>query len=621
MLEALVLFTPGGLILYQYSANPSLLPATSDDNNNINHSDSTDKTETFTRTLLNNDLIAKILLDPAVNSTKTYHIAQGVTLSWKKHTPPSTRGGTANTNNKEQQQQPPSYVCVAVYPDILFEGPRQYLKLWAEALLQETVREYNLFWTAKTILSNNNDTNNSPPSALALLRPDPTLFHSTFVVLLEQSKSQKPTTKPTTTASSSTTTGTTVSNNNTKNAPEKMRRWHDGNATVTAQAMAALDMSKSPNSQTAADENDDKKIAHKRALQEARAAYLPTKEEAEELSSKTKAPDDNDPQQQQQQSSWLTGLFQQLTGTKILTAADLVQPIARMEELLAQKNISQDLARDIGRAVADQLIGKRLHSLYTVQTAVQQAVQTTVTQLLQRTGSLDLLRAVRQKRGDGSLLSSLTTKMTSNRRPYVITVMGINGIGKTTTLAKLAYYFIQNNCSPLLVAGDTFRSGAVEQLQVHADCLGIPLFQQGYSKNPSTVATAAIAYAMQPEQQRQQKPFDVVLIDTAGRMQNNVPLMKALGKLVTDNKPDCCLMVCEALVGHDGVSQFQMFRQAAGRVDGLILTKFDTVDTKMGACLTLTHECGAPIVFLGVGQKYHHLQPMNLPLVIQSLFS
>jgi signal recognition particle receptor subunit alpha len=190
------------------------------------------------------------------------------------------------------------------------------------------------------------------------------------------------------------------------------------------------------------------------------------------------------------------------------------------------------------------------------------------------------LRAVQQKRGDGSLLTSILGS--SKRRPYVITVMGINGIGKTTTLAKLAYYFVQNGCKPMLVAGDTFRSGAVEQLQVHADCLGIPLFQQGYSKNPSAVAAAAIAHA---------------------------------------NKPDCCLMVCEALVGHDGVSQYQMFRQAAGRVDGLILTKFDTVDTKMGACLTLTHECGAPIVFLGVGQKYHHLQPLHVSTVVKSLLS
>jgi signal recognition particle receptor subunit alpha len=567
MLESLTIFTPGGLVLYQYCANPSLLPSAENDG------------ESFTRHLLNNQLISKILLDPAA-STKTYHITDGVTLSWI-----------------QQKQQ---YVCVALYPDILFEGPRQYLKQWAEALLQQTVKEYDVFYASAI-----DDTNRT-----STFRPDPTLFDATFRVLLQNSKTQKqPVASSTAAPETAATSGSSSPDGNSSNsANEKKRQWHDGKAAVTAQAMAALDMSKDDGS-TVAD-------AHERALREARAAYLPTDEEvlaSQSAGSESSVPVETAP------ASWLVGLFQQLTGTKVLTEADLVQPIQRMQELLTQKNIAQDLALDIGAAVRKQLVGKRLQSLYTVQTAVQQAVETTVTKLMQRTGSLDLLRAVQQKRGDGSLLTSILGS--SKRRPYVITVMGINGIGKTTTLAKLAYYFVQNGCKPMLVAGDTFRSGAVEQLQVHADCLGIPLFQQGYSKNPSAVAAAAIAAATTASSDDGTTAVDVVLIDTAGRMQNNVPLMKALGKLVTDNKPDCCLMVCEALVGHDGVSQYQMFRQAAGRVDGLILTKFDTVDTKMGACLTLTHECGAPIVFLGVGQKYHHLQPLHVSTVIQSLLS
>jgi signal recognition particle receptor subunit alpha len=195
--------------------------------------------------------------------------------------------------------------------------------------------------------------------------------------------------------------------------------------------------------------------------------------------------------------------------------------------------------------------------------------------------------------------------------------MGINGIGKTTTLAKLAYYFQQHGCSPLLVAGDTFRSGAVEQLKVHAACLDVPLFSQGYSKDPSSVAKAAIQHATE-------QGNDVVLIDTAGRMQNNVPLMKALGKLVQENKPDFCILVCEALVGHDGLDQFQLFKKAMPPrrgIDGLILTKFDTVSDKVGAALTLTHQTGAPIVFIGTGQKYHHLKELSVPDVIRNLFS
>jgi signal recognition particle receptor subunit alpha len=180
----------------------------------------------------------------------------------------------------------------------------------------------------------------------------------------------------------------------------------------------------------------------------------------------------------------------------------------------------------------------------------------------------------------------------------------------------LAYYFKENGCKPLLVAGDTFRSGAVEQLRVHADCLKVPIFHQGYSKDPSVVGQAAIVHATE-------QGNDVVLIDTAGRMQNNVPLMKALGKLAAECKPDFCLLVAEALVGHDGLDQYRMFTQALGRrgIDGLVVTKFDTVSTKVGASLTLTHETGVPIVFCGTGQKYHHLTKLQAADVVRTLFS
>lgn len=577
----------------------------------------------YTHQILNTVLIEKILLDPSAATNKNYRITNGVPLSWIQ----------LQSQSQSSSQFKLQYTVVAVYPDILFEGPRQYLKQWADRLLQQAVREYDLFYGAAAAAvpkASSTTTPNSSVTATTVVvrRPDPALFDATFRVLLANSKTQKQQQQPANakqqqqqTAATTTPQPSAAENSSSNSNNAKMRHWHDGNATVTAQAMAALDKSSDNNTH---DDGDDtaaaaaKEEGHERALREARAAYLPTDPErmAAELEEANAATASVVPPQ-----SWMTGLFQQLTGNKVLTAADLEKPVARMEELLQQKNVAQDISREICAAVLQQLVGKKLNSLYSVQTAVQQALETALTKILNhnRGGdgkSVDLLRAVMQKRGDGSLLSSFRGGgATKNRRPYVITVMGINGIGKTTTLAKLAYYFTQHGCKPLLVAGDTFRSGAIEQLQVHADCLGIPLFQQGYSKDPSAVAAAAIA-------QGAVNGNDVVLIDTAGRMQNNVPLMKALGKLVTDNKPDCCLMVCEALVGHDGVSQYNMFRQATlGRVDGLILTKFDTVDTKIGACLTLTHECGAPIVFLGVGQKYHHLKKLHVSTVIKSLFS
>lgn len=198
--------------------------------------------------------------------------------------------------------------------------------------------------------------------------------------------------------------------------------------------------------------------------------------------------------------------------------------------------------------------------------------------------------------------------------------VGINGVGKSTSLAKIAYYLKSNNCNPLLAACDTFRSGAVEQLNVHAKCLDVPLYQKGYAKDPAVVAKAAIDHATK-------EGNDVVLVDTAGRMQNNLPLMKALSNLVVQNSPDLVLFVCEALVGNDGMDQLDMFNKAlksgghTRRIDGIVLTKFDTVSDKVGAALTLTKVTGAPVVFIGTGQKYTHLKKLSVQSVIKSLFT
>ena len=147
-----------------------------------------------------------------------------------------------------------------------------------------------------------------------------------------------------------------------------------------------------------------------------------------------------------------------------------------------------------------------------------------------------------------------------------------------------------------------------------------PAVPPGICQGPSAVAKAAINKASEDGN-------DVVLVDTAGRMQNNVPLMKALAKLVTETHPDLVLFVCEALVGNDGMDQLTMFQKALTTgghtrpIDGIVLTKFDTVSDKVGAALTLTHLTGVPIAFCGTGQKYNHLKPLSVPFVIHSLFS
>jgi len=131
-------------------------------------------------------------------------------------------------------------------------------------------------------------------------------------------------------------------------------------------------------------------------------------------------------------------------------------------------------------------------------------------------------------------------------------VVGVNGVGKSTSLSKVCYYLKSKGIKVMIAACDTFRSGAVEQLNQHAKVLDVDLFQKGYAKDPASVAKEAIKYGTE-------NGYDCVLIDTAGRMQNNEPLMRALAKLVSNNEPDLVLFVGEALVGNDGIDQLSMF--------------------------------------------------------------
>jgi len=290
-----------------------------------------------------------------------------------------------------------------------------------------------------------------------------------------------------------------------------------------------------------------------------------------------------------------------------------------MQKMLTSKNVANDIAKEICDSVRSKLVGKKMQSFMRVKTAVRHALEASIEKILRpaHNRDVDLLRSAIAKREKGKGFFASKSKPT---RPYVIVMIGINGVGKSTSLAKIAYYLKSNGCSPLLAACDTFRSGAVEQLNVHAKCLDVPLYHKGYAKDPSAVAKAAIDHAAQ-------EGNDVVLVDTAGRMQNNVPLMKALSKLVVENDPDLVLFVCEALVGNDGMDQLFMFDKALSsgghsrQIDGIVLTKFDTVSDKVGAALTMTHLTGAPVVFVGTGQKYNHLKKLGAQSVIKSIFT
>ncbi|KAM4011983.1 signal recognition particle receptor subunit alpha [Anomaloglossus baeobatrachus] len=314
------------------------------------------------------------------------------------------------------------------------------------------------------------------------------------------------------------------------------------------------------------------------------------------------------------------GMLKGLVGAKSLTMDDMEPVLEKMKDHLIAKNVAADIAVQLCESVAKRLEGKVMGTFSTVTSAVKRALQESLVQILQPKRRVDVLRDVMESQ--------------RMRRPYVITFCGVNGVGKSTNLAKISFWLIENGYNVLIAACDTFRAGAVEQLRTHTKRLNslhppekhngrsmVQLYEKGYGKDAAGIAMEAISYA-------RNQGYDVVLVDTAGRMQDNAPLMTALAKLIAVNMPDLVLFVGEALVGNEAVDQLVKFNKALADhslsekprlIDGIVLTKFDTIDDKVGAAISMTYITGQPIVFVGTGQTYCDLRSLNVKAVVGAL--
>ena len=203
-------------------------------------------------------------------------------------------------------------------------------------------------------------------------------------------------------------------------------------------------------------------------------------------------------------------------------------------------------------------------------------------------------------------------------KPYVILVVGVNGVGKTTTIAKLAYQYKQAGKTVMLGAADTFRVAAVEQLQLWADRVGVPIVQQGMNADPASVAYDTLQSALS-------KGIDVVLIDTAGRLHNKVGLMNELGKIkkvmqkLMPDAPHEILLVLDASTGQNAIEQARQFTVATD-VNALALTKLDGT-AKGGVIIGISDQFQIPVRYIGLGEKMTDLQVFNADEFVDSLFS
>jgi fused signal recognition particle receptor len=264
-----------------------------------------------------------------------------------------------------------------------------------------------------------------------------------------------------------------------------------------------------------------------------------------------------------------------------------------LELSLLEADVAMPVAEELTRKVKDALAGKRIDKDFDLDEAVKLALKVAVKDVL------------------SEKTLSITDRMSSKPRPFVIMFVGINGGGKTTAIAKLAYRMQKHGLSCVLAAGDTFRAGAIEQLTLHSEKLGCKIIKHQEGSDPAAVAFDAVEHA-------KARKKDVVLIDTAGRMQTNTNLMDEMKKIRRVAKPDIVFFVGDALAGSDAVEQARKFNDAVG-IDGVILTKIDA-DAKGGAALSITKTIGKPIVYISHGQEYAEFGRFDADWMVARIF-
>merc|ERR1712107_888950 len=251
-------------------------------------------------------------------------------------------------------------------------------------------------------------------------------------------------------------------------------------------------------------------------------------------------------------SGGMFSMFSSLVGSKPLTREDLSPVLEKLRDNLIGKNVASEVASDLIESVMVKLEGSVMGTFQSLQRTVKDTLTVSLMKLLTPKRRIDILRDVLESK--------------ENRKPYVITFCGVNGVGKSTNLAKICFWLIENNFKVLIAACDTFRAGAVEQLRTHTLRLNslhpetdgkpmVQLYEKGYGKDAAGIAMEAINHARDTN-------IDVVLVDTAGRMQDNEPLMRSLAKLISVNGPDLVLFVGEALVGNEAIDQLVKFNAA-----------------------------------------------------------
>ncbi len=283
---------------------------------------------------------------------------------------------------------------------------------------------------------------------------------------------------------------------------------------------------------------------------------------------------------------------------KELTEKVLDDILLDLQIALLESDIAQEVVDNLSVKLKKELVGLKLEKEQEATDIVQSKLQTALAEIFARTNRFDLIERIKMKKD-------------ARGGPFVVAFLGINGTGKTTTVAKIANLLRKAGFSVVMAAGDTHRAGAIEQLEQHANRLSLKIVKQRYGADPSSVGRDAYDHA-------KKNHIDIVLLDTAGRMQTSKNLMDEMGKIVRVVKPDVKIFIGDALAGNDTINQAREFFQYTN-FDGAVLTKVDA-DAKGGSAISIAHITSRPIVYIGVGQGYDDIIPFDSNKFISSLF-
>ena len=290
------------------------------------------------------------------------------------------------------------------------------------------------------------------------------------------------------------------------------------------------------------------------------------------------------------------GLFS-FVREKTISEKHVEDTLWELEMGLLEGDVAMEVASEVVDSVKNDLVGRKIKRSSDISGYTYDALRNAVAEIIDIPGK-SMTEMIEEKKAQGE--------------PLVVMFVGINGTGKTTTIGKLANYYLKKGYTPVIAASDTFRAGAIEQVTHHADNVGVKIIKHQKGSDPAAVAFDAVEHA-------KAQGKELVLIDTAGRMQTNTNLMDEMKKIKRVSNPDLVIFVGDALTGNDATQQAVKFNEAID-IDGVILTKADA-DSKGGASLSIGYVIKKPIMFLGVGQGYDDIKEYDSEWMLNQLFS